>query len=140
VEVERIKYCLVPSPLQHEDKTIWSGTKHGFCTLRSAYFLEMNQRQQGVGESSKHQEVQLFWKSLWQLPVQPAERNFVWKVCNNILPTKETLFRKGILDDPYCPLCLTQPETFSHSVELPILGGGMARKYQNSTETIHSRG
>jgi len=111
--VERIK-CLVPRPLQHEDKRIWSGTKHGFFTVRSAYFLEMSRRQHGLGESSKHQEVQLFWKSLWQLPVQPVVRNFAWKVCNNILPTKETLFRKGIIDDPYCPLCLTQSETLFH--------------------------
>lgn len=45
VEAERISN-LVPSPLLQEDCLIWRGTKNGFFYVRSAYFLELERRQQ----------------------------------------------------------------------------------------------
>ena len=40
--------------------------------------------------------------------------NFLWKACANILPTKDNLFRRGVVEDPICPICKREPETISH--------------------------
>jgi len=37
-------------------------------------------------------------------------------MCNNLLPTKDNLFRKKIIPDPTCPLCLRTPETIFHCI------------------------
>jgi hypothetical protein len=39
---------------------------------------------------------------------------FLWKACNNILPTKENLFKKGIGLDSKCPTCALENETLEH--------------------------
>ena len=39
---------------------------------------------------------------------------FLWKACNNILPTKLNLFRKGIVPDALCPICGLHEETVEH--------------------------
>jgi hypothetical protein len=45
-----------------------------------------------------------FWKTLWQLHVPAALKNFLWKVSNNIIPTKANLHRQKITPDPLCPI------------------------------------
>jgi hypothetical protein len=39
---------------------------------------------------------------------------FLWKACDNILPTKENLFKKGIVLDLKCPICYLEAEDLMH--------------------------
>jgi hypothetical protein len=39
---------------------------------------------------------------------------FLWKACNNILPTKENLFKRGIVDDHLCLICGLQTKIVGH--------------------------
>ena len=39
---------------------------------------------------------------------------FLWKACNNILPTKLNVFRKGIVPGALCPICGLHKETVEH--------------------------
>jgi hypothetical protein len=41
---------------------------------------------------------------------------FLWQACNNILPTKEKLFKRKIIDDPLCPVCCREVETVGHAL------------------------
>jgi hypothetical protein len=41
---------------------------------------------------------------LWQLQVPNANKNFMWRACHNILPTRDNLMRK-IITDSRCPIC-----------------------------------
>jgi hypothetical protein len=41
-------------------------------------------------------------------------KNFVWKICHNLLPTKVEFFTKNIVQDPLCPFCLTEEKTNCH--------------------------
>lgn len=102
------------SPLKQEDKLVWSGSTSGSFTVRSAYFLEKSYRTRATGECSRAEANRDFWKSIWSLQVQPAVKHFVWKVCNNLLPTKENLFIKNIVSDPFCPLCQMEEESAGH--------------------------
>jgi hypothetical protein len=40
--------------------------------------------------------------------------HFLWKACNDILPTKEKLHERGITTDALCPVCGLETETVSH--------------------------
>jgi len=113
VEVEMISR-LIPSPLLREDRLIWRGTKHGVFTVRNAYYLELERRLANKGECSRKLDIQSFWKFLWNLPLPSVVKNFVWKVCNDILPTKVSLLQRKVVEDPFCPFCLIHPETPSH--------------------------
>jgi hypothetical protein len=78
--------------------------------------MEMKRIAQERGESSGAEGYEVMWKTLWKIQVPPVLRNFSWKMCNNLLPTKDNLFRKKSIPDPTCPLCLREPETIFHCI------------------------
>jgi hypothetical protein len=39
---------------------------------------------------------------------------FVWKACNNLLPTKANLLRRKVVDNALCPIYLREEETKEH--------------------------
>jgi hypothetical protein len=39
---------------------------------------------------------------------------FLWKACNNIIPTKENLKRRGVVSDDLCSICGQRQETVIH--------------------------
>jgi hypothetical protein len=56
------------------------------------------------------------WKNIWSLQVPGVLKLFIWKVCNNALPTKENMFSRKIVQDPLCPICEGQVETVWHAL------------------------
>jgi hypothetical protein len=111
------KICsVVPSPLCQEDKLIWTGSKNRCFSVRSAYYMEMERRNQDSGESSNSGENQNLWKAVWNWKCPLVIKNFLWKLGSNILATRENLFRKGILFDPFCPFCLVNSESVFHAL------------------------
>jgi hypothetical protein len=93
---------------------MWQGAKHGFFSVKNAYYQEIKFRKQSKGESSTSRRKEGFWKDLWNLQVPPKLKHFVWKVCNNILPTKVSLFGKKVIQSPICQYCLREEETLVH--------------------------
>jgi hypothetical protein len=105
---------MVVSPLGQLDQVEWQGTKHGLFSMKSAYYLEMQFNRQTKGESSRTGQEDGLWKAIWSLNVPPTWKHFVWKMCNNILPTKVSLFAKNIVQSPLCPCCQREEETIAH--------------------------
>jgi hypothetical protein len=105
---------LAISPQQRDDKLIWSGTKNGFFTVRSVYHMEKARSVKEKGECSKKAIYSEVWKKIWKLKVPGVKKNFLWKVGNNILPTKENLYKKKITQDPLCPICGLFSESVGH--------------------------
>ena len=54
------------------------------------------------------------YKWLWKLKIMPKIRLFLWQLCHNALPSRDTLLRRGIPLDPICPACLTDLEDTDH--------------------------
>lgn len=54
------------------------------------------------------------WKALWALQVPNAEKNFLWRACLEILPTRANLYKRHIVQDPLCPICGREEETRFH--------------------------
>jgi hypothetical protein len=42
------------------------------------------------------------------------KKNFLWRACHEILPTKHNLFKRKITSDPLCPICGLADETSLH--------------------------
>jgi hypothetical protein len=53
---------------------------------------------------------------MWSWKYLPMLKNFLWKLGSNILATRESLFCKGIVQDPFCPFCLTHVESAFHAL------------------------
>jgi hypothetical protein len=112
-EADRI--CKVAiSPLQNADIQIWNGTSTRVFSVKSAYHLEIQRWSRSKGECSAR--VDGVWKELWKLEVAPVVKNFWWRVCQNVLPTKDNLFSKKNTPDPLFPICLKELETLYHSL------------------------
>lgn len=106
-EDEIARICSIcPSPFQAPDTLIWKGTSHGQFSVRSAYFLELNRQRQSMGESFGAREEEDFWQELWKVEAPAVVKKILWKVGNDILPTKLNLFKKKVLPEPGCPICL----------------------------------
>jgi hypothetical protein len=103
-----------PSCTNRKDALIWRGSKTGRFSVRSAYFLHKDLNKRGVAESSQTREHSTLWKKVWALPIPNTEKNFMWRALNDILPTKDNLRRKKILQEPLCPICGLEPETTLH--------------------------
>jgi hypothetical protein len=112
-EVEKICGTAICPRTQH-DRVIWIRNKSGECSVRSAYHLakELGAREE-CGCSSIDSMMPL-WKQIWRIDVLRVVRIFLWQACNNIIPTKENLFKKRITDDPLCPICGLDVETVGH--------------------------
>jgi hypothetical protein len=41
------------------------------------------------------------WKLLWSLNIPQSTQLFLWRACQNILPTKHKLFQRKVVEDPY---------------------------------------
>jgi len=102
------------SPVSQVDRLIWAGTKNGKFSVRSAYHLEVERRSRSMGSGSLPASANPFWKVIWKLKVPRAVQVFLWRGCNNILPTKEKLFHRKVVSDPFCPICGTEVETLGH--------------------------
>lgn len=59
---------------------------------------------QAVTESSSNSQSEV-WKKLWALPILNVEENFLWMARQDILPTRENLLKRKIINDPVCLLC-----------------------------------
>ena len=68
------------------------------------------------GEGSTTEESGFSWKSMWTLQVPNNVRVFPWKMCNNILPTKDNLHKKGVVQDATSMFCEQEVETIIHVI------------------------
>jgi hypothetical protein len=115
----------------------WKGTKNGVFTVKSAYHMaKMKENQEQVESSSRDDSLQM-WGAMWRLPIQNSEKNFLWKACHEILPTKVSLHKRKIVSDKLCPICGIWEETCFHILwECPSardIWSGSLKKFQKSS-------
>lgn len=56
------------------------------------------------------------WKHLWKANIPPKVKNFTWRVCHNIFPTKVNLKRKGVRVEPKCRIYQGEQEVAKHVI------------------------
>jgi hypothetical protein len=65
-------------------------------------------------ECSNRTAYSALWKNLWSLKIPNTEKNFLWRACHRLLPTKDNLAKRKIVLDPLCSICLNEVETPFH--------------------------
>ncbi|KAK1567715.1 hypothetical protein Q3G72_015616 [Acer saccharum] len=58
-----------------------------------------------------------WWKKFWEIEVPSKIRIFGWKACVEILPTKQLLWKRGIVDSGWCHFCGKRPESVDRGCE-----------------------
>lgn len=87
--------CNLPlSRYYQSDKMIWLATSTGVFTVQSTYYLENKRKNMMAGEGSNQARSNGVWKNLWNLQVPNSTKVFLWRACNNIIPTKDNLRRE----------------------------------------------
>jgi ribonuclease HI/exonuclease III len=109
--------CDLPLSRYHQpDRLIWQATSSGEFTVRSAYHFEVERLDQKKGECSNSRQFMNLWKILWGLQVPNSTKVFLWRACNDILPTKEKLKKRGVIEDDLCCFCGVAQETIAHII------------------------
>jgi hypothetical protein len=102
------------SSTNQQDKKIWRGTANGLFSVKSAYHLAKEIEDRQTAECSMGLQNSDVWKLIWKLKVPNVEKNFIWRACHDILPTRDNLVRRKVLTDPSCPICGLEAETPIH--------------------------
>jgi len=102
------------SPRSQSNRMRWSGTKNGEFSVPSAYYLAVEGRSRDSGSCSNPETCNPFWKRLWTLNIPRAVQMFLWRGCHNILPTKEKLYQRKVVFEPFCPQCGAEVESSGH--------------------------
>jgi ribonuclease HI len=97
-----------------KDVLIWRGTATGEFSVRSAYHLAKELQDAMSGESSMSSSVSEIWRIMWQLQIPNAVKMFLWKACHNLLPTKDNLLKRGVVQESLCPICGLETESITH--------------------------
>ncbi|XP_059436470.1 uncharacterized protein LOC132169451 [Corylus avellana] len=114
-EEEATAICNLPlSRHHHDDKMIWRATNSGEFSVKSAYHLEKERLDRLKGECSTGVRTQAVWKMIWGLKVPHSAQVFLWRACNKILPTKDNLKKRKVVEDDICIFCCSAVETTHH--------------------------
>jgi hypothetical protein len=103
-------------PLLPHDRLIWRGTSSGVFTVRSAYHLGKELLDNIGGQSSTVRKDTDGWRLIWAMDVPHTIKNFTWRACNNLLPTRENLLKRRVTKDAICPCCLLEDESICHAL------------------------
>jgi hypothetical protein len=91
---------------------LWTPSTNGLFSTSSAYRLINSPRISSVSSPLESSS----WKSLWKLKLNARLFLFLWKIAQNVLPTKARLkaFFHIPSPDSLCSLCSTEEDSLSH--------------------------
>ena len=96
------------------DQLIWAYTSKGNFTIRSAYKIALSSSANQRPKNSSSGNRSSFWKNLWRLNVPNKIKSFAWRASRNILPTKDNLCHRKVLNDLICEACGLGDESGGH--------------------------
>lgn len=100
-----------------QDRLIWKHTPHGQFSVKSGYQIAKEKRLQLTGEegsSATTENERTLWGKIWGLNIKKKVQHFLWRACNNCLPTGVSLQKRGIRTDGMCKHCGEELETIEH--------------------------
>lgn len=100
-----------------KDKLMWGMEGNGLFSVKSAYNLAYSLRRQPActaETSHSERERRRVWRTVWQLPVKPKLKHFLWKCLHNWLAMGSVMKRRGLRIDETCKRCGLGEETIEH--------------------------
>lgn len=99
------------------DQMVWNTKRNGIFKVRLEYNLACSLRKEVsmVAESSRTREDKgRIWRKVWQLPVKPKLKHFLWRCLHNWLAVDSTVKVRGMEIDETCKRCGMGKETREH--------------------------
>ena len=96
------------------DVQIWRGTAKGDFSISNAYHMANDREANDKVESSSHRGESKLWAGIWAMNIPNARKNFIWRSCHNLLPTKENLVHRKVIREVECPIYNQGAETHFH--------------------------
>ena len=115
-EVEIIKSLPLSNSVV-QDIQIWAYINTGEYSVKSAYkMIQTQQLRSSHVQSSNHSQSNKIWKAIWAVKVCNKIKNFIWRACRDILPTKANLTRRKVFIYFYagCECCEGGVESTDH--------------------------
>ncbi|KAH0983256.1 hypothetical protein GBA52_010433 [Prunus armeniaca] len=102
------------------DRRMWHFKSNGRYSVKSGYWVA-NEHQRLASTTAadwpSSSSVNKLWKHLWKLKVPPKNFLFLWRFVQNILPSRDVLYRlRRLITDVVCFRCLTALETSTHAM------------------------
>jgi hypothetical protein len=107
---------MATSPHTTPNQLMWNGTRTGTFSVRSAYHLAVESKVWERGSIMVNPNANPVWQLIWRFQVPRVVQLFLWRACNDILPTKEKLFKRKVVSEPGCPTCGMEIKTTIHSL------------------------
>ena len=98
------------------DQIIWACTPPGMFTTSRAYKLIISCDSSSSADSSNPKAQRQFWKGIWHLRTPNKIKHFIWKACNNALPTMANLYHRHIVTTEICEGCQDRTEDTLHAL------------------------
>ncbi|KAM1949581.1 hypothetical protein ACFX15_009620 [Malus domestica] len=97
------------------DHLLWHHERHGRFTVRSAYHVARNWLQPtNCGASSSNGDGAKVWAKVWNAQVPTKVKICVWRLANELVPTRANLVARHITMDVECVLCGAYGESTIH--------------------------
>jgi hypothetical protein len=92
-----------------KDGLIWHYRKNGSYTCKSGYHVAIEVDGPNFGDNSDKK-----WRRLWNLKIPPKIKLFLWRSCQDCIPTRARLLQKGIEVNDVCVFYGSAGETQEH--------------------------
>lgn len=96
--------------VKSNDEQSWAFTPSGRYTVKSGYAFLINECEM----HGKYRDTSKIWKHFWVINTLHKWKVFIWRLCNNALPTKQNINQRGIPVDPICVFCNKEQENAAH--------------------------
>ncbi|XP_024004928.1 uncharacterized protein LOC112082067 [Eutrema salsugineum] len=104
-----------------KDQIIWHYTKNGQYLVKTWYYLTRKLEDPDNNLIQPPHGDPFLKQKIWNLPIFPKLRHFLWRVLSKALGTSERLIRRDIPVDPTCQRCGLADETINHHFfEFPV--------------------
>ena len=114
--VQRVQQAAL-TDCRRRDYVVWTFDPQGLFSVKSAYRVAVcsESHHQAVGSLEKTQN-QRMWKTVWKLKIPNKVKCHLWRACLNALPTRFSLCRRRIIQDPCYLICNSASETTTHTL------------------------
>ncbi|XP_035547375.1 uncharacterized protein LOC118348911 [Juglans regia] len=107
---------LAQDRMSNPDKLTWRCTEDGKFSVKSTYHLQGELVDRRRGQSSISSRYADLWTKIWKIKVSNAIKKFLWRAGLESIPTEQNMYKRKVVESPYCPICLAEPETAIHTL------------------------
>ena len=120
------------------NRIFWLHTNKGECYVKTGYQVarQLKKDEDKRCMSSQSGVQSLAWTKLWNLHIPNKIKVFGWHVLHNILPIRENLVQKHVIDDDTCGLCTRTKETTLPALWECGVAQGFGRKALGSCRKV----